>query len=58
MDPNILTGSRKLFTDVDTYALRDLGWTIPDSAVPEPSTPMLLACAMLISWRRRPAQAG
>ena len=120
MDPNILTGSRKLFTDVDTYALRDVGWTIPNSvfaipgdfngdgdvdggdlaywstwyginangdadgdgdtdgddflgwqrnftgslpfaaaaAVPEPSTLILLACAMLISWRRRPAQAG
>jgi Matrixin len=31
MDPNILTGTRKLFTDVDTYALRDIGWTILDS---------------------------
>lgn len=31
MDPNILTGTRKLFTNVDTYALRDIGWTIPNS---------------------------
>ena len=31
MDPTIFTGSRKLFTNVDAKALRDIGWTIPNS---------------------------
>jgi len=31
MDPTILTGTRKLFTNVDTYALRDIGWNVPNS---------------------------
>ena len=31
MDPIILSGTRKLFTNVDTKALRDIGWTIPNS---------------------------
>ncbi len=31
MDPTILSGTRKLFTNVDTLALRDIGWTVPDS---------------------------
>jgi hypothetical protein len=32
MDPSITVGTRKLFTNVDTYALRDIGWSIPQSA--------------------------
>lgn len=31
MDPTLLVGSRKLFTNVDGKALRDIGWTIPSS---------------------------
>jgi len=31
MDPTIFAGSRKRFTNVDTKALRDIGWTIPSS---------------------------
>ena len=31
MDPVIINGSRKLFTNVDAMALRDIGWTVPDS---------------------------
>ncbi len=31
MDPTILVGTRKLFTNVDTLALRDIGWEIPNS---------------------------
>ncbi len=31
MDPTILNGTRKLFTNVDTYALRDIGWNVPNS---------------------------
>ena len=39
MDPIILSGTRKRFTNVDTKALVDLGWTIPSSVfnVPPPA---------------------
>ena len=41
MDPVIITGSRKLFTNVDAKALRDIGWVIPNSVfnVVAPSNP-------------------
>lgn len=41
MDPTLLVGTRKLFTNVDGMALRDVGWTIPSSVfnVTEPSLP-------------------
>lgn len=41
MDPTLLVGTRKLFTNVDAKALRDVGWTIPSSVfnVTEPSLP-------------------
>ena len=32
MDPSLTVGTRKLFTNVDALALRDLGWEIPNSA--------------------------
>ena len=32
MDPTITVGTRKLITNVDAYALRDIGWNIPNSA--------------------------
>ncbi len=37
MDPVILTGTRKLFTNVDAKALVDIGWTIPSSAFNAPA---------------------
>lgn len=52
LDPNITTGTRKLFTNVDVGALADIGWQI--TAVPEPSS--LLAMTLIggcIAIRRR-----
>ena len=34
MDPDITTGSRKFFTDLDYTGLTDIGWQV--TAVPEP----------------------
>ncbi len=42
MDPNLTTGTRKLFTDLDFAALDDIGW---DVAAPVPLPPALLLFA-------------
>jgi len=49
MDPNVISGTRKLFTDLDVAGLDDIGWTI----VPEPSSLTALAIAGLALARRR-----
>ncbi len=50
MDPTITEGDRKLFTNVDVYALADIGWVIP-----EPTSLALLSVAGLLAFRRRRA---
>lgn len=48
MDPTLFLGTRKVFTDLDWNALRDIGWQV--AAVPEPgSWAMLLAGLTLVS---------
>jgi matrixin len=44
MDPNIVLGTRKLFTDLDVAGLYDLGW----EPVPEPSSIILLSSAAIV----------
>jgi hypothetical protein len=58
MDPDLLAGSRKFFTNLDAAAFRDIGWEI---AVPEPGSlavwilaPVILAARL----RRRATQRG
>lgn len=58
MDPTILLGTRKLFTDLDVAALDDIGWDA--AAVPEPSSIVLLSSAAIVFFagaaRRRRKQ--
>jgi hypothetical protein len=55
MDPSLLQGTRKYFTELDYAGLDDLGWQV---AVPEPGVGGLLAVggAMALGWRRRGAR--
>ena len=45
MDPNITTGTRKVFTDLDVAALKDVGWEV--SAVPVPAAVWLFGSGLL-----------
>lgn len=45
MDPTILTGTRKVFTDLDVAALQDIGWEV--SAVPVPAAVWLFGSGLL-----------
>jgi len=45
MDPNITTGTRKHFTDLDLAALKDIGWEV--SAVPVPAAVYFFGSALL-----------
>jgi len=45
MDPSILVGSRKVFTDLDIAALKDVGWEV--SAVPVPAAVWLFGSGLL-----------
>ena len=53
MDPNLTTGTRKYFTDLDWAALEDIGWEV--APVPVPAALWLLAGPLfgLTVWRRR-----
>jgi hypothetical protein len=54
MDPELTTGTRKLFTTLDMAALDDIGWTL--AAVPEPAATRLMLAALvvlLVASRRR-----
>ena len=52
MDPDIASGTRKRFTELDFAALADTGWEV--SPVPEAETwGMLLAGLGLLGWRMR-----
>lgn len=57
MDPSIATGQRKLFTELDFAAMKDLGWEV--SPVPEAETwGMMLAGLGLLGWRLRARQSA
>ena len=45
MDPSILVGSRKVFTDLDVAGLKDVGWEV--SAVPVPAAVWLFGSGLL-----------
>ena len=45
MDPELTTGSRKRFTDLDYAALRDIGWEV--APVPLPAAVWLFAGGLL-----------
>lgn len=55
MDPSILVGSRKLFTDVDWAGLADIGWQVTATPVPVPPAAVLFASSLmgLLRWRRK-----
>lgn len=59
MDPSILLGTRKEFTELDYAGLSDLGWQL--APVPEPATVVgLSAVGLAGAWgvrRRAAAQA-
>ncbi len=55
-DPTILTGTRKLLTNLDVASLDDIGWEV---SVPEPRGVWMLQFALpLFFCRRRRSQAG
>jgi len=57
MDPTIAAGQRKLFTELDFAAMKDLGWEV--SPVPEAETwGMMLAGLGLLGWRLRTRQSA
>lgn len=47
-DPSLLLGSRKVLTELDVAGLRDVGWTIPVTAVPLPPAGWL--CGIALVW--------
>lgn len=54
-DPSQTLGQRKLFTELDAAALRDIGWSVVQSIIPEPTSIglSLLAIGSLAAFRRR-----
>lgn len=55
MDPAIIQGTGKLFTRLDYAAMNDLGWNVPSSLVPEPTSFVLCGISGLMLLRRRRA---
>ena len=54
MDPSILQGTRKVFTDLDLAALSDVGWEL--TAVPVPAAVWLFGSGLMglvVTARRR-----
>lgn len=50
MDPDVTTGTRKFFTELDVASLRDVGWEV----IPEPgSAALLLNGGAMVALRRR-----
>ncbi|AMK77742.1 MULTISPECIES: matrixin family metalloprotease [Methylomonas] len=47
MDPTIHVGTRKVFTQLDLAALKDVGWQVSVTAVPVPSAVWLFGSALL-----------
>ncbi len=47
LDPNITTGTRKVYTALDLAALRDVGWQVDVAAVPVPGAVWLFGSALL-----------
>lgn len=55
MDPSMLAGTRKVFTDLDRAALVDIGWEV--SAVPVPAAVWLFGSGLIglvVAARKRP----
>ncbi|MEM6978657.1 MAG: hypothetical protein AAF539_03250 [Planctomycetota bacterium] len=48
MDPNILSGTRKSLTDLDLAILRDIGWSTQVTAIPEPSSLLVLSAVTMV----------
>ena len=56
MDPSILNGTRKVFTDLDLAGLTDVGWEVSATAVPVPAAVWLFGSGLMglvITARRR-----
>jgi hypothetical protein len=47
MDPTIHVGTRKVYTELDLAALKDVGWQVSVTAVPVPSAVWLFGSALL-----------
>jgi hypothetical protein len=57
MDPSILAGQRKHFTELDYAAMKDVGWQV--SPIPEAEAwAMMLAGLGLLGWRLRSQRRG
>lgn len=57
MDPSILAGQRKRFTELDYAAMKDIGWQV--SPIPEAEAwAMMLAGLGLLGWRLRSQRRG
>ncbi len=56
MDPSILQGTRKVFTDLDLAGLTDVGWKVTTTAVPVPAAVWMFGSGLMglvITARRR-----
>ena len=47
MDPTLTSGRRKVFTDLDLAALKDVGWEVSAAPVPLPPAIVLFGSALL-----------
>lgn len=57
MDPSILAGQRKHFTELDYAAMKDIGWQV--SPIPEAEIwAMMMAGLGLLGWRLRSRRGG
>ncbi len=57
MDPSILAGQRKHFTELDYAAMKDIGWQV--SPIPEAEVwAMMMAGLGLLGWRFRSQRRG
>jgi hypothetical protein len=59
MDPSLTGGTRKYPTQLDAAALRDIGYTVNTSAIPEPADSAIMAAmatlVLALYWRRNEA---
>ena len=59
MDPNLTNGTRKLFTELDAAAMKDIGWTViaPPGVYGDYNDNGIVDAADYVIWRKRLGQS-